>query len=113
MWELRLGDEIDDYCVKCRRLTNHLVVSLVDGNAAKVRCRSCYADHDYRKEQAPPSKKELAKQKALFDAVLAGIAPAEGADPVLELEVAAEIETVEETLREEKPPAKPNKKKKA
>jgi hypothetical protein len=75
MWEMRLGDELDDYCVKCRRLTNHLIVSLVDGKAAKVRCRSCYSDHDYRKEQAPPSKKELAKQKELFNAVLAGITP--------------------------------------
>ena len=63
MWELRLGDEIDDYCVKCRRLTNHSIVSLVDTKAAKVRCRTCYSDHDFRNEQAPPSKKELAKQK--------------------------------------------------
>ena len=81
MWELRLGDEIDDYCVKCRRLTNHAIVSMVDAKAAKVRCRSCYADHDFRNEQAPPSKKELAKQKELFNAVLAGIAPAEVALP--------------------------------
>ncbi len=81
MWELRLGDEIDDYCVKCRRLTNHAIVSMVDAKAAKVRCRSCYADHDFRNEQAPPSKKELAKQKELFNAMLAGIAPAEVAVP--------------------------------
>ena len=79
MWELRLGDEIDDYCVKCRRLTNHSIVSMVDAKAAKVRCRTCYSDHDFRNEQAPPSKKELAKQKELFNAVLAGMAPAEAA----------------------------------
>ena len=77
MWELRLGDEIDDYCVKCRRLTNHSIVSMVDSKAAKVRCRTCYSDHDFRNEQAPPSKKELARQKELFNAVLAGVAPAE------------------------------------
>jgi hypothetical protein len=82
MWEKRLGDEMDDYCVKCRRLTNHLIVSLVDGKAAKVRCRSCYSDHDYRKEQAPPSKKELAKQKELFNAVLAGLTPPASAPEV-------------------------------
>jgi hypothetical protein len=84
MWELPLGDEIDDYCVKCRRLTNHLIVSLVDSKAAKVRCRSCYSDHDFRNGTPPPSKKEL-KQKELFNAVLAGVAPAEAqtadADP--------------------------------
>ena len=77
MWELRLGDEIDDYCVKCRRLTNHSIVSMVETKAAKVRCRTCYCDHDFRNEQAPPSKKELARQKELFNAVLAGVAPAE------------------------------------
>jgi hypothetical protein len=79
MWELRLGDEIDDYCVKCRRLTNHSIVSMVDAKAAKVRCRTCYSDHDFRNEQAPPSKKELARQKELFNAVLAGMVPAEAA----------------------------------
>ncbi len=59
MGEQRLGDVIDDYCVKCRRVTNHSIVSLVDSQAAKVRCRTCYHDHDYRHEQAPPTKKEL------------------------------------------------------
>ena len=77
MPDLRLGDIIDDYCVKCRRLTNHAIVSLMKGDAAKVRCRTCYSDHDYRKEQAPPTKKELAKQKELYNAVLAGVAPGE------------------------------------
>jgi hypothetical protein len=82
MWELRLGDEIDDYCVKCRRLTNHSIVSMVEAKAAKVRCRTCYSDHDFRNEQAPPSKKELARQKELFAAVLAGVAPAESPLPL-------------------------------
>jgi hypothetical protein len=59
--EKRLGDVIDDFCIKCRRLTNHSIVSLVGNEAAKVRCRTCYHDHDYRHEQAPPSKKELKK----------------------------------------------------
>jgi hypothetical protein len=56
---LRLGDELDDYCIKCKRLANHVIVSLLDGAAAKVRCRSCYADHNYLREVAPPTKKEL------------------------------------------------------
>jgi hypothetical protein len=75
MRELRLGDIIDDFCVKCRRLTNHAIVSLMNGAAAKVRCRTCYSDHDYRNEIAPPTKKELLKQKELYEAVLAGVAP--------------------------------------
>jgi hypothetical protein len=79
MSELRLGDVIDDYCVKCRRLTNHSVVSLVNGEVAKVRCRSCYHDHDYLHEQAPPSKKDQ-KKAELFNAVLNSVEPGAAAE---------------------------------
>src|SRR5436305_15301181 len=81
MSELRLGDVIDDHCIKCRRVTNHSIVSIVNGAAAKVRCRTCYHDHDYRHEQPPPSKKDL-KKAELFNQVLAGagvpVVPADG-----------------------------------
>ena len=69
--EKRLGDIIDDFCIKCRRLTNHSIVSLVGNEAAKVRCRTCYHDHDYRHEQAPPTKKELMLKKAEAEAAAA------------------------------------------
>jgi hypothetical protein len=72
MGEQRLGDIIDDHCIKCRRITNHSIVSLVNGEAAKVRCRTCYHDHDYRHEQAPPSKKDLKKAEAEAAAMAAG-----------------------------------------
>jgi hypothetical protein len=71
MFEQRLGDVIDDHCIKCRRITNHSIVSLVEDKAAKVRCRTCYHEHDYRHEQAPPSKKELKKAEALAAAAAA------------------------------------------
>src|SRR6266545_3739471 len=88
--DLRLGDIIDDFCVKCRRLTNHAIVSLLNGSAAKVRCRTCYSDHDYRNEQAPPSKKEL-KKAALFNEVLPGLTPGPAeADAELGVEPAGE-----------------------
>jgi len=91
MFEIRLGDVIDDYCIKCRRLTNHSIVSIVEGAAAKVRCRTCYNDHDYRNEIAPPTKKEL-KKLALFNEVLAGAPGADlGSDAT---EETAEVEAV-------------------
>jgi hypothetical protein len=83
---LRLGDIIDDWCVKCRRLTNHAIVSLVEAEAAKVRCRSCYSDHNYLREIAPPSKKEL---KRMADAALLGENPQETV-PDSEIEVPKE-----------------------
>jgi hypothetical protein len=74
MEEYRLGDDIDDYCVKCKRITNHVIVSLLDGKAAKVRCRTCYSEHDFRNGVAPPSRRDLKKQ-ALFNEVLGKIKP--------------------------------------
>ena len=88
MDELRLGDIIDDYCVKCRRMTNHAIVSIVDGEAAKVRCRSCYHDHTYLKEQIPPSKKDL-KKLELFNAVLAGSGAPAAESPGTEAEISS------------------------
>ena len=79
--EKRLGDIIDDFCVKCRRLTNHAIVSLVGNEAAKVRCRTCYHDHDYRHEQAPPSKKELKKMEEDAKAAQALAAAEQNGDP--------------------------------
>ncbi len=90
MDELRLGDIIDDYCIKCRRMTNHAIVSIVEGDAAKVRCRSCYHDHTYLHEQIPPSKKDL-KKLELMNAALAG-APADSVPVETAEEAPAEAE---------------------
>lgn len=74
MSDVRLGDVIDDFCVKCRRLTNHSVVSMLNHQPAKVRCRTCYHEHDYRHEEPPPKKDP--KKEALFKEVLSSIDPA-------------------------------------
>ena len=100
MLEFRLGDVIDDHCIKCRRITNHSIVSIVTAKPAKVRCRTCYHDHDYRNEEAPPSKKDL-KKAELFKEVLAAAVPA----PVAE----ADPEPVAEPEAEPEPIEKPKK----
>ena len=79
--DIRLGDDIDDFCVRCKRLTNHLVVSVLNQEPAKVRCRTCHSDHDYRHEQAPPPKVDLRKA-ALFNEVLKKVDPEAGPVPV-------------------------------
>jgi len=75
----RLGDDIDDYCVKCKRVMNHSVVSLMDNEPAKVRCRTCHSDHDYRHEQAPPPKVD-SRKAALFNEVLNNVTGGASAD---------------------------------
>src|ERR1039458_3438980 len=72
--DIRLGDDIDDFCVRCKRVMNHNVVSVLHGQAAKVRCRTCHSDHDFRHEQAPPPKVD-ARKAALFAEVLKKVAP--------------------------------------
>ena len=96
MRDIRLGDDIDDFCVRCKRVMNHNVVSVLDGQAAKVRCRTCHSDHDFRHEQAPPPKID-ARKAALFNEVLKKVAPgdvpvADAAEVELELGIIPDLE---------------------
>jgi hypothetical protein len=103
MSDLRLGDVIDDYCIKCRRVTNHSIVSIINDAAAKVRCRTCYHDHDYRHEEVPPSKKDLKKAELLAAALASGgtgAAPSEIDEPAIQ-ELMAEETAEEPTAAEE------------
>ncbi|HEX4134181.1 MAG TPA: hypothetical protein VHY84_06125 [Bryobacteraceae bacterium] len=68
----RLGDDIDDFCVKCKRVMNHAVVSILNNLPAKVRCRTCHSDHDFRNELPPPPKVDPRKA-ALFSQVLENV----------------------------------------
>jgi hypothetical protein len=87
-----LGDDIDDFCVRCKRVMNHNVVSVLNGQAAKVRCRTCHSDHDFRHEQAPPPKVD-ARKAALFAEVLKKVAPdVPAAVDDAELEIIPEID---------------------
>ena len=109
MRDIRLGDDIDDYCVRCKRVMNHAVVSVMNGAAAKVRCRTCHSDHDFRNEQPPPPKVDPRKA-ALFNEVLKKVDPtaepeeAEAEAPVQEEEaLAATAEAPSEAKAEAKP----------
>jgi hypothetical protein len=104
----RLGDDIDDFCVKCKRVMNHAVVSILNDEPAKVRCRTCHSDHDFRHEQPPPPKVDPRKA-SLFNQVLANVT---GAQPAPELalpddppivDAIAQASEVEQTNADTKP----------
>src|SRR5438270_5761366 len=97
----RLGDDIDDFCVKCKRVMNHAVVSVLNNEPAKVRCRTCHSDHDFRHEQAPPPKVDLRKQ-ALYNEVLKKVDPDA---PPAEAEAVEAEAAVAEAPPVEAPPA--------
>jgi hypothetical protein len=80
MWEreIQLGDEIDDYCTKCRLLTNHGVVAIVGGEVKKVRCNTCLFEHEYRHGKGGRKRKKD-DVKSLFEQVLKGMPKAPSA----------------------------------
>ena len=89
MRDIRLGDDIDDFCVRCKRIMNHAVVSVISAAPAKVRCRTCHSDHDFRHEQAPPPKVDPRKA-ALFNQVLSNVAGSVPAAPEPPVEAVVE-----------------------
>jgi hypothetical protein len=88
---LRLGDIVDDYCPRERRVTNHVVVAIVDDSIRQTRCTTCDADHEY-KEARMPRRKPLNDGEVpdLAGGVLVTPKPANGAATDVVLEGAAE-----------------------
>jgi hypothetical protein len=69
---LRLGDIVDDYCPRERRVTNHAVVAMVEEDVKQTRCTTCDAEHAYKGGHAPRRRKKDSAG-ALYKEVLAGI----------------------------------------
>jgi len=67
---LRLGDIVDDYCTRERRVTNHAVVAMIEEEIKQTRCTTCDAEHPYKGGQAPRRRKK--DSSSLYKEVLAG-----------------------------------------
>lgn len=59
---MRLGDDIDDYCSRCKRTTDHSVVSMMGEEVLKTRCRTCSSEHAYRYNKG--GRKEMTAKQA-------------------------------------------------
>lgn len=68
----RLGDILDDYCPRERRVTNHAVVAMIDQEVKQTRCTTCDAEHEYKNARVPARKKK-AGPSTPFEEVLAGM----------------------------------------
>src|SRR5687767_10768722 len=73
---LRLGDILDDYCPRERRVTNHAVVAMVEEDVKQTRCTTCDAEHAYKGGRAPKRRK-AETPAALYKEVLAGMPEAD------------------------------------
>ena len=54
----RLGDILDDYCPRERRITNHAIVAMIDDEVKQTRCTTCDADHEYKQARVPPPRRK-------------------------------------------------------
>jgi hypothetical protein len=86
--QLRLGDILDDYCPRERRVTNHAVVAMIGEDVKQTRCTTCDADHEYKHAKVPRQRRKSESPAALYSQVLANgpkrvshdSAPTNGAD---------------------------------
>ena len=58
---LRLGDILDDYCPRERRVTNHAVVAMVADDVKQTRCTTCDAEHEYKHAKVPAARRKKAE----------------------------------------------------
>ena len=92
---LRLGDILDDYCPRERRVTNHAVVAMIEEDVKQTRCTTCDAEHVYKGGKEPRRRKKDAGS-ALYQEVLAGIpeateAPAPMVRPIAPVETSVPV----------------------
>jgi len=53
---LRLGDIVDDYCPRERRITNHAIVVMTGADIHSTRCTACESEHPYKHAKLPPKR---------------------------------------------------------
>src|SRR6476620_4817790 len=70
--QLRLGDILDDYGPRERRVTNHAVVAMVGDDVKQTRCTTCDAEHEYKHARVPRQRRKADSPAALYAQVSAG-----------------------------------------
>ena len=97
--QVRLGDILDDYCPRERRLANHTVVAMVGNDVRLTRCTTCDTEHPYKGGKAPRLRKKKTPVEAAYDEVLESVKQDTQAPVVLA--TAPDVEERESALRED------------
>jgi hypothetical protein len=71
--QLRLGDILDDYCPRERRLANHTVVAMVGNDVQITRCTTCDTEHPFKGGKVPRLRKKKTSVEAAYDEVLESV----------------------------------------
>src|ERR1700704_6087114 len=97
---LRLGDILDDYCPRERRITNHAIVAMIEDQVKQTRCTTCDADHEYKQARVPAPRRKKD-----------GVLPVDPADParsraaVPEVDMSEDESILEDVLEPDEAPA--------
>jgi hypothetical protein len=70
---LRLGDILDDYCPRERRITNHAVVAMIEDEIKQTRCTTCETEHEYKQAKLPTLRRKKDSVAKAYKEVLAGV----------------------------------------
>ncbi len=71
--QLRLGDILDDYCPRERRLANHTIVAMVGDDIRLTRCTTCDTEHPYKGGKVPRLRKKKSSVEEAYDEVLESV----------------------------------------
>jgi hypothetical protein len=77
----RLGDIVEDYCPRERRVTDHAVVAMLGSTVKQTRCTACDTEHAFKGTKLPARRKKPDTSGALYDRVLAGRGEGESERP--------------------------------
>ena len=66
---LKVGDVVDDYCPRERRVTDHAIVAMIGDSIRQTRCTACDSEHPYKEARVPRVRRKGAA--ALYQDVLA------------------------------------------
>jgi len=58
-----VGESIEGRCTKCRKNTDHVIVTLDEGAPTQVQCTACQRQHQYR----PPTKTKKTARRSAVD----------------------------------------------
>ena len=70
---LRLGDIVDDYCPRERRVTNHAIVAMIEDDIRQTRCTTCDTEHEYKQGRMPTLRRKKESVSAAYSEVLAAV----------------------------------------
>ena len=76
-----LGDILDDYCPRERRLTNHAIVAMVEDQVKLTRCTTCDTEHDFKNGKMPTLRRKKDAVSTAYKEVLAAVTGETAAAP--------------------------------